>query len=363
MKILYVTTIGITMGFFKSLIKELIDEGHCVDIICNETDERVPDCYREWGCKVYHHSCSRSPLSKGNLDAIREIKKVVTENKYDIVHCHTPIASVCTRLACRRLRKQGLKVIYTAHGFHFYKGAPLLNWLVYYPLEKLCANFTDTLITINKEDYELAKKKMNAKRVEYVPGVGIDVDKFRNTVVDRAAKRRELGIPEDAFLLFSVGELNKNKNHQILIRALKLLKSKKYNLLIAGEGTLKESLSEMAHREGVGSQVHFLGYRHDIPELLQACDLYLLPSIREGLNVSLIEAIASNTKVVASNIRGNEDLVVNGENGYLYDLLNINELVWCIKNVQNLKSDSCNDFNQFDVIYINQKMKNVYKNF
>lgn len=208
------------MIFFKDLVRELLNEGHTVDIMCNEEQEKVPECYREWGCKIYHHSCTRSPFSKGTFRAIREIREVVKENDYDIVHCHTPIASICTRLACRKLRKNGLRVMYTAHGFHFYKGAPLLNWLLYYPAEKLCARFTDVLITINREDYELAKRKMKAKQVEYVPGVGIDVERFKNTVINKAEKRKELSIPEDAFLLVSVGELNKNKNHEVVIRAL-----------------------------------------------------------------------------------------------------------------------------------------------
>ena len=163
MKILYVTTIGLTMIFFKGLVKELIDVGHIVDIACNEETHKVPDCYREWGCKVYEIDCSRSPLSNGNIRAIRELKRIVYENHYDIVHCHTPIAGACTRLACKDFRKYGVKVFYTAHGFHFYKGAPIKNWLLFYPIEKLCSRFTDTLITINKEDYSLAKKRMKAE--------------------------------------------------------------------------------------------------------------------------------------------------------------------------------------------------------
>lgn len=159
------------MGFFKNFIKELLEDGHTVDIATNETTSKVPDCYREWGCQIYQISCTRSPFNKGNIDAIRQIRKIAADGSYGIVHCHTPIAAMCTRLACRKLRKSGLKVFYTAHGFHFYKGAPLKNWLVYYPIEWLCAHWTDVLITINKEDFELAKKKMKAKRVEYVPGV------------------------------------------------------------------------------------------------------------------------------------------------------------------------------------------------
>ena len=210
MKILYVTTIGITMTFFKQLIRELLDDGHTVDIICNEDNEKVPACYREWNCNIYHHSCSRFPLSKGNLQAISQIKNLVSENQYDIVHCHTPIAAMCTRVACKKLRKEGLKVIYTAHGFHFYKGAPMLNWLVYYPIEKICSFWTDVLITINQEDYELAKHKMRAKKVEYVSGVGIDVDKFKNTIVDKIMS----GEIKDAKTVAAVFKLKEKLNRK-----------------------------------------------------------------------------------------------------------------------------------------------------
>lgn len=167
MKILYVTTIGATMNFFREFVDELIKDGNTVDIATNETTSVVPEFYKNLGCKVYPIETSRSPLQKGNVVAINQIRKLVTEEHYDIVHCHTPIAAMCTRLACRKVRKQGTKVFYTAHGFHFYKGAPLKNWLLYYPVEKICAHFTDVLITINQEDYELAQKKMKAKKVVY----------------------------------------------------------------------------------------------------------------------------------------------------------------------------------------------------
>ena len=165
MKILYVTTIGTTMGFFHSFIKELIDEGNTVDFACNSTISNVPECYRDLECRIFNLSCTRSPLNRDNIRAYKQLKKMISENHYDIVHCHTPVAGAITRLACREYRKGGLKVIYTAHGFHFYKGAPLKNWLVYYPIEKFCSHFTDTLITINREDYDLANKKMQVKLV------------------------------------------------------------------------------------------------------------------------------------------------------------------------------------------------------
>lgn len=306
------------MRFFKDQIADLIQDGHTVDIATNETDSPVPEFYRELGCKIYPIACERSPLHAGNRKAIGQIRELVEQNGYDIVHCHTPIAAMCTRLACRKARKKGTKVFYTAHGFHFYKGAPLKNWVMYYPVEWVCAHFTDVLITINREDYHLAQKRMRAKRAEYVPGVGIDLDRFTQTQVDRQKKRREIEVPEDAFLLLSVGELNENKNHQLVIRALAEIKDPLLHYAIAGQGPMKEELESLAQTLGVGDRVHLLGYRRDVAELNQIADTYVLPSFREGLNVSVMEAMASGLPCAVSEIRGNIDLI-DENGGVLFD--------------------------------------------
>jgi len=205
MKILYVTTVGGTMDFFKVLISDLIKQGHKVDIATNRSNSHLSNYFIDLGCKIYDISTSRSPLSFGNIKAIKQLRNIAKD--YDIVHCHTPLAGMATRLACKSLRKKNkLKVIYTAHGFHFYKGAPKKNWLIYYPIERYCSKFTDALIVINTEDYDFAKRKMKSKNIYYVPGVGIDVNSFKNHVVDGKEKRKEIGVPEDSFLILSVGE-------------------------------------------------------------------------------------------------------------------------------------------------------------
>ena len=333
MKILYVTTIGGTMNFFNSFINQLVNEGHTIDIATNQNDSKVPACYQEWGCTVHQIDTSRSPLNKGNVKAIRQLKFLVEQERYDIVHCHTPVAAMCTRLACRKARKEGTKVFYTAHGFHFFKGAPLKNWMLYYPVEKICSHFTDVLITINQEDYALAQKKMKAKRVEYVPGVGIDLTKFGQAAVDQFAKRKELGIPEEATLLLSVGELNENKNHETVIRAIKDMD---VYYVIAGKGDLQKHLQSIIDELGMTERVKLLGFRRDVAELYQAADIYVLPSIREGLNVSIMEAMASGLPVVCGRIRGNTDLI-DEDGGALFDPYSIDECKNAIYTV--LKSD------------------------
>ena len=315
-KILYVTTIGSTMGFFEKFIEVLVRDGCTVDIACNTSEGNVPEFFYELGCKVYPIQTSRSPLNKGNLTAVRQLRELVAQNSYDIVHCHTPVAAICTRFACRKARKQGTKVFYTAHGFHFYKGAPLKNWLIYYPVEKICSYFTDVLITINQEDYALAKKKMRAKRVEYVPGVGIDLEKFSGMPVDKAEKRRELGIPQDATLLLSVGELNENKNHQVIIRAMARLREPTLHYMIAGQGNQKEELLNLASELGLADRLHLLGFRKDVKELCEVSDIFCFPSRREGLGQASIEAMACGLPLVTSNIHGINDYSQNDVTGY-----------------------------------------------
>ena len=369
MKILYVTTVGATMGFFTRLVEELIADGHTVDIATNDSVRKVPDCYARLGCRVFSLTCSRSPWNKGNLDSIGMIKRLVKEERYDIVHCHTPIAAACARLACRKLRKSlNVKVFYTAHGFHFYKGAPKLNWMVYYPIEKICSRFTDKLITINKEDYELAKAKFKAKEIHYVPGVGIDLSRFKNIQVDRSAKRKEIGVPDDAFLLLSVGELNTNKNHQLVIRALAELGAPDVHYAIAGVGAKRDFLLALAEELGVSHQVHLLGYRNDIAELNHSADAFCFPSIREGLPVAPLEAMACGRPVVAAKNRGTVEFVVHGKNGFLCGNRDASGMASSIAKLMNeetlikeLSEQACSSVDRFRVESIIGIMKELYE--
>lgn len=324
MKILYIATIGGFMPFFKELVRKLIDEGHTVDFAANQSSSKVPDYYSEWGCKIFNISCSRSPLSFGNIKAIKEIKNLA--QNYDVVHCHTPIAGLVTRIGCKKLRKnKKIKVIYTAHGFHFYKGAPKKNWIIYYPIEKVCSKWTDVLITINKEDYEFAKSKMKTKKIFYIPGVGIDIKKFDSTVVNKEEKRKKLGIPQNAYLVLSVGELNANKNHETIIKAIAKLNDCTIHYMIAGKGDKEEELKMLAEKNGVN--LHLIGYRNDVAELYKISDLYVHPSFREGLPVSVMEAIASKIPIICSDIRGCSDLISNTNRFKPTDILSIASMI------------------------------------
>lgn len=265
-------------------------------------------------------------------------------------------------MAANRARKKGTKVFYTAHGFHFYKGAPLKNWLLYYPVEKFCSRFTDVLITINREDYALAQRKMKAKRVEYVPGVGVDLHKFGTSTVDKAAKRAELGVPEDAFVLLSVGELNENKNHQIVIQAIAHMD---VHYLIAGEGGERARLQHLIEELGISDRVKLLGYRRDVNELCRAADVYVLPSLREGLNLSVMEAMASFLPVACSRIRGNTDLI-DENGGALFAPDSVQECEEAIKRVLYGELNAAGMHNakkaeNFSIQIVCEKMRELYE--
>lgn len=359
MKILYITTIGGTMGFFVNIVQELIRNGHTVDLACQPY--HVPEDYIAMGCRVLPLSCDRSIFNNGNFKAIKEIHEIVEKGKYDIVHCHTPIAAACTRIACRYLRKRGTKVIYTAHGFHFYKGAPLKNWILFYPIEWLCSWWTDVLITINKEDYQLAKRKLHSLQVEYVPGVGVDLGKFADSIVDIKRKKKELGIPEECKLIISVGELNTNKNHQLVLKALDKLDNSNIYYMIAGQdGPEKEKLLTLSKQIGMQKRFTLLGYRSDVFEIYKAADLFILPSFREGLSVSTMEALASGIQVLASNIRGNKDLVCKKN---LFDPNEVTELSKLIYNCLSMKGfKRINRLpDEFTLPSVNRKIQNIYK--
>jgi len=365
MKILYVTTIGGTMSFFKSLIKELIDDGHVVDIATNDLISSPPDCYKEWGCRIFSLSCSRDPFNKDNFKAIKQIKELVLKEKYDIVHCHTPIAAMCTRLACRKARKNGTKVFYTVHGFHFYRGASLKNWLLYYPVEKICSYFTDKLITINQEDYMLAKNKFKPKEVLYVPGVGIDLSKFSEVTIEKNTKRNELGISTDVVLFASVGELIERKNHELVLQAMNMIDDDKIHYMIIGKGPLLSFLQDFVKEHKLEHRVHFLGFRTDVIELYKAADVCCLPSFHEGLPVALMEGMASGLPVICSRIRGNTDLI-NNEGGLLFSPKSVNECRQAIVEILNRDMISMGEINKsniknYSIEKIIQLMKSIYE--
>lgn len=267
---------------------------------------------------------SRQPMKVDSLEAYRIMKKLVRDNHYDIVHCHTPMAAVLTRLATRNLRKEGVQVLYTAHGFHFFKGSSAVNWALYYPVEKLLSRYTDCLITINPEDFNTAnERKFKSKDIKYVHGVGVDLSKFHPVSSNyKNYLRQQNGYDDEDFLIITVGELSHRKNQEMIIRSMQNLihDIPEARLLIVGDGELEQELKAKAEELSVRDKVDFLGYRKDIDKLMQMSDVAVSCSRQEGLPVNIMEAMATGLPIVVTDCRGNRDLVMGNLNGYKVSL-------------------------------------------
>lgn len=318
--------------------------------------------------KYFHINFSRNFLRIiGHIKALRQLKRILRDERYDLIHCHSPIGGMLTRIAAGKYRKSGTRVIYTAHGFHFYKGSPLRNWLIYFPFEYLFSRRTDVLITINKEDFEFAQKHMHTPKVEYVPGVGVNTSNLASVIVDRAKKRSEIGIPEQSFLLISVGELNQNKNHQIIIKALGQLKDQSVHYAIAGQGDQKEYLEELALKSGVRDQLHLLGFRSDVPELYHCSDVCVFPSIREGQGLAAIEGLAVGLPIIASDNRGTRDILIEPENALIRKFDDEEGFAQAIQRLKsdeklrgNMSENNRTKSRQFDRSVVDKMMRAIY---
>lgn len=308
----------ISMGYDVDVATNFVKGSTCSDEKIAELIERLDsmsvDCYHiDFDRKVLDVRADVKAFKQvdavmnGSAEPVNEERhhRISAEAGYALVHSHSPIGGVVGRLEAK---KHGIRSIYTAHGFHFYDGAPVKNWLLFYPIEWTLSFITDTLITINKEDYERAKSHLHAKETVYIPGIGIDVEKFSDVKIDREAKRAGLGLNDGDMMLLSVGELNENKNHRVVVEAIGEIRERSHlHYFIAGKDAGQgDALVKLAHKKSVN--LHLLDFRTDIPELLKAADVFLLPSIREGLNVGLMEAMESGLPCIVSDIRGNRDL-------------------------------------------------------
>ena len=373
-KMLMLASVASMIDQFNMPNIQLLQEmGYEVHVACNFEEgntcskEKILDLKRRlknMQIKYYQIDFSRSVSNlEKNLKAYRQLYLFMKREKYEFVHCHSPIGGVIGRLVGHRTRT---KVIYTAHGFHFFKGAPIKNWILYYPVERFLARYTDVLITINKEDYHRAKN-FKAKNVEYIPGVGVDIENFRGCKVDVEKKRKELGIPKDAKVLLSVGELNKNKNHQVIIKALSKINDKNCYYLICGQGILKNELEKLAKILGISEQVKLLGFRLDMRDIYKTSDIFVFPSRREGLGLVAIEGMASGLPILTSNIHGIKDYSKSDISGYNYSADDVDGFVDGILKLLNnselrkrMGENNQNEAMRYDIHIVRNIMERIY---
>lgn len=331
-KALFIATVGGFVTQFElnnvALLQKMGVEIHCA------ANYREPVyCVREQeltkrGIVLHQVDIAKSPfMFRENLRALKQICGIIRDEGITLIHCHTPVGGLLGRLAGIRCRRSGLKVIYTAHGFHFYKGAPWRNWLFYYTVERALAHFTDVLVTINQEDERRARRmKLRKGGLIYrIPGEGLRMERFRPvTPLRREELRRRLGLENGTFFILSVGELSGNKNHREMIRMMPKIKERlgdrRVFYGICGDGFYREELEELIVSMGLQDCVKLYGYQENIADYLGGADCMLFPSLREGLGMAALEAMAMGLPVVASDNRGTREYMEDGKNGFVCDL-------------------------------------------
>lgn len=378
--LVFASVASMIQQFNMNNIRLLQELGYKVDVGCNFefgssiSDEKVAELKNiltEIGVDYFQIPVPRKIKDlKGLIRSYASSLSLMNDRNYDLIHCHSPIGGIICRLANRKSNHYNdCKMIYTAHGFHFFKGNHFLKNLLFKNIEKFGAHFTDILITINSEDYKAAKEFKLKKNgcIQYVPGIGIDVSAIQKVELKRAELLQELGLDDHVRLLVSVGELNKNKNHKVVIEALAKL-PEKFHYIICGKGDLKNKLIELAQEYGCRERLHLLDYRKDVVAIVKSCDYFVFPSKREGLSVALMEALVSNAVCLASNIRGNTDLIYDKKNGFLFDIdentsKSIYSIIYEIENngVCFDETTQKNVLKKIDKTSIEKDMKHIYQ--
>lgn len=319
-KILITSTDVMMLQFLVPHVFYLQKQGYEVEVACSNVEEHVDELREIFDSKVKMNlvDLERNPMRISNFRGLLQLMKIIKTGSYDVVWTNEPVMGIMTRLAARLVRGRSIKIIYVAHGFHFFKGAPKKNWAMYYPIEKIFSYFTDEIVTINNEDYNFAKRNFTHPKIVKFPGIGINTRKFFKDVSDDIIeyKKRELGIDNFEKIILSVGELEKRKNHETSIRAFKEASIENAKLFICGVGTQEEILKKLIKDLNLEQKVFLLGYRTDISELCHMADVFLFTTYQEGLSVALMEAMSVGVPCIVSKIRGNVDLIEKGKGIY-----------------------------------------------
>lgn len=319
-KILVTSTDLMMVQFLTPHIINLSENGYEVSIACSDVGGRMQELREKlqaYTKAIYTVRLHRSPVCIDNMNGYRDMKTIVCKNHYDIIWTNEPVMGVVTRLVAKKARKHGTKVLYMVHGFHFYKGASKFNWLVYYLIEKIMASKCDMICTVNYEDYQRAKR-FSVKKVKYIHGIGINTERL-TMAENRKNIREELNLTTEDIVVLSIGELNRNKNQKVIIQAIKEIGDKRLHYIICGKGNQRDELEKLVEKLGLKEKIHFLGYRKDVVDICSQSDIYVMPSYREGLPVSSLEAMYCGLPLVTSNIRGLCDVMENGKTGYMYE--------------------------------------------
>lgn len=317
-RILITSTDLMMIQFLAQHIENFAEHGYEIEIACSDVGRYMDEIKKSLKNSVeavYTVSLVRSPFSFFNIKGYRELRKIILDGDYDIIWTNEPVMGAVTRLAARKSRKDGTRIVYMVHGFHFYSGAPIINWVLFYPIERMLSTVTDYIITLNSEDFKRAKR-FPVKHVYYIHGIGADTDRLKKDTVNQDI-RKKLKIPEEAFLILSVGELNANKNQKIIIDALSLLQDKDIYYVLCGSGKNLKTLQAQSRKCQLQDNIRFVDYRRDIINFYDQADVFVLPSYREGMPIALLEAMYCGVTPVTSDIRGVKDVMKDGITGII----------------------------------------------
>jgi len=318
-KVLFVANIHKHIrAFHIPYIQYLQNQGCEVHVAANDGETRVDEADKQFDISI-----DRNPFSFNNLRAIKELKNIINQENYCLIHCHTAMGSVVARLAAKSFRKQGLKVLYTAHGFHFYKGSPKKYWLLYFPMEKYLSRYTDGIITINREDFDLLESRSFQNTSSFlINGVGVEQKDFHPIPTEeKQALRKQLGYSNEEFILVYAAEYIHRKNHAFILDAAVMLKTQIPNLkiLFAGRGLLFEEVKSSIKEQGLKDTIRQLGFRTDIDKIYKLSDIGISSSRQEGLGLNLVEEMMCGLPVVATIDRGHKEVIDHNINGFLFE--------------------------------------------
>lgn len=334
-RILITSTDLMMIQFLVPHVENFAEHGYEIEIACSDVGgyiEEIKKRLKNSVKAVYRVSLVRSPFSFSNIKGYRELRKIILDGDYNIIWTNEPVMGAVTRLAARQSCKNGTRIVYMVHGFHFYSGAPIINWVLFYPIERILSIFTDYIITLNSEDFKRAKK-FPVKHVYYIHGIGADTDRLKKDTVNQDI-RKKLQIPEQAFLILSVGELNANKNQKVIIDALSILQDKDIYYVLCGSGKNLKTLQAQSKKYHLQDNIRFVEYRRDIINFYDQADVFVLPSYREGMPIALLEAMYCGVTPVTSDIRGVRDVMKDGITGVICGPKDSKAFAEAIKNLK-----------------------------
>lgn len=359
------TTDNMIWQFLLPHIKYLQEQGNTVECVCSKTGFWFDELRDKFGLTCHDVSLPRNPLHPSIFKGWKQLKKLQKQEHYDLVYCQQPVGGVMGRMIAKKFK---IPCIYTAHGFHFFQGNSKIKNLIFRTIEKHYSKYTDALVTINQEDYNAAQK-FKAKKVYKINGIGVDLSKYKiNMALNKSEFKKSLGLNEDDFVITSIGELNENKNTLRLIEVMAQIPESKIKYLICGQGPLKDKYEESIKKYGLENRVKLLGFRTDIPDILTITDLYIMPSYREGLSKSMMEAMCYGLPIVASKIRGNVDLVGENEGGILCNPTNNAEFKDAILKLYNnpdlikqLSQRNLQEIKKYDIKVVINQLEKIYE--